>query len=157
MLNKLKNITFVFENCDSITVNGEYIDDLFVDDIRTSFKRLAVNCITKLETAHVFAVKINTNANIERYQFEQTDIEDFKQMTFDRFLLADITSVELELEEDSPPDKNHTKSEKYKFCVVWTDESDYYNESQVNIIDDNGNLYITIAKDKAIEDFFDLN
>ncbi len=156
MLSKFKNITFTFENCDFLTINEEHIDDLLIDDIKKSFRKIAINCITKLETAHIFAIKINANANVERYQFGQNGNENFKQMTFDRFLLNDITSVELEFEEENPADKNNTKSEKYEFNVVWTGESDYYNKSQVSIIDDNGNLYISIAKDRSVKDFFAL-
>ena len=42
---KLKNITLVFENCDSITIDGKYVGEFIVDDIHTSIERIACNAI----------------------------------------------------------------------------------------------------------------
>ncbi|MBD5534627.1 MAG: hypothetical protein HDQ99_02995 [Lachnospiraceae bacterium] len=98
---KLKYIEFVFENCDSIKIEGKYIGDFLVDNLETSIKRIACNSIEKIEVANTIAIEIHKDANKERYQFDQDHIEDFKQMTFDRFKeYGDITSIRFELEED---------------------------------------------------------
>ena len=35
MITKPKEITFVFENCDSIVIDGKYIGEFLVDDLHT--------------------------------------------------------------------------------------------------------------------------
>lgn len=157
MITKLKEITFTFENCDYITIDGKYIGDIFVEDIRTSIKRVACNCIEKYETTYGFAVEIHQDANQDRYEFDQTHIEEFKQKIFKRFVCCDITNVEIILEEDYVEKGKMPKTEKYSYYVHWTGDSDNYNESQIHYISKCGHLYLVIANGKSIEDFFDID
>lgn len=156
MITKLKNITFIFENCDSITIDGKYVGYFLVDDLKTSFERIACNCISKTENAGTFAIEIHKDANKERYQFNMTNCKDVKQMTFNRFLCSDITAIQFILEEDYVEDNKIPRADEYSYYVCWTGDSDYYNESQVNYISNDGHLYMTIAKGKSTEDFFNL-
>ena len=99
---KLKYITFGLENCDQITIEGKYVGDFVVQDIKTEIKRIACNAIDRIDSVDTFAVEIHKDANKERYQFNQTDYEDWKQMTFDRLnQYHDITSIEFELYDDN--------------------------------------------------------
>ena len=149
MVTNLKNITFHFENCDYITIDGKYIGGFLVEDIRTSFNRIASNCVMKMETAYIFAIEIHKDANNERYAFNQIGHNELRGMTFDRIKeYDDITSIEFELENE------YDDIEHYEYYINWTGDSDYNNDSQVSHIGGNGNLYIVIAKDKNVEDFF---
>lgn len=138
----LKEITFVFENCDYITIDGKYVGHFIVDDIKTSFARMACNYIGKCESTDTFVIEIHKDANKERCEL---GIEEYKQMTFDRFKMGDITSIEFVLEE-----------KKYQYYVNWVGYSDYVNDAQSTYISEDNNLYVVIAKNKEIEDFFDL-
>lgn len=154
---KLKNITLVFENCDSITIDGKYVGEFLVDDIHTSIERIACNAIERIDSADTFAIEIHKDANKERFQFDQTDYEDFKQMAFDRLsAYNDITSIQIDLIEDYVEEGQVPREEHYDYYVKWTGESDYTNESQVNYMSECGNFYIVIAEGKTIEDFFDM-
>ena len=154
---KLKNITFIFENCDSITIDGKYIGEFLVDDIYTSIERIACNAINRIDTANTFAIEIHKDANKERYQFDQTDYEDFKEMTFDRLNVChNITSIQIDLIEDYVEEGQVPREEHYDYYVNWTGESDYINNAQTNYLSDCGNFYIVIADGKKIEDFFDM-
>lgn len=152
---KLKNIEFIFENCDSINIDGKYIGDFLVDDIKTSIKRIACNCITKIDVAHTIAIEIHKDANHERYAFGQTQIEDFKQTVFDRLgAYNDITAIKFTLEKwcDGGP-----KDTTYSYYVDWTGDSEYSNEAQINYQSKEGHFYILI-KDKAqFVDYFDMD
>lgn len=151
---KLKQITFYFENCDWITIDGKYVGCFLVDELHTYFKRTARNAIEKVDAANVFAIEIHKDANKERYQFEQNQDDDFKQMTFDRFSKhRDISSIGFELE--VPIDEETCKLERYDYYLNWVGDSDYENEAQTNYISKDGHLYIVVATDKDIEDFFD--
>lgn len=154
---KLRQITLCFENCDRITVDGKYIGYFLVTDLCTEFRRIACNSIDKIDTANVFAVEIHKDANKERYQFGQEHIEDFKQMVFDRINeYKDITSIEFELEENYVEKGDSPCVEHYDYWVNWVGDSDYENEAQSNYMSKDGNLYIVIAAENGIEDFFDM-
>lgn len=150
---KLKNIDFIFENCDVISIDGKYIGDFLVDDISTSIQRIACNSIEEMTTAHTIAIEIHKDANRERYQFDQSQIEHFKQMMFDRFVsYNDITAIEFTLEEVyGDVGKDH----KYHYYVDWVGGSDYTNEAQVNYRSELGHFYIYIKKGGSLFDYFD--
>lgn len=154
---KLKSITLCFENCDWITIEGKYIGNMIVDDLHVCFKKIACNYIEKVETANIFAIEIQKDANKERYEFEQMSIEEFKQMTFDRLKEhKDITSIKFEMEEQYVKEGQVPKVDAYDYWVNWVGDSDNFNEAQTNYISKEGNLYIVIAEGKGIEDFFDM-
>lgn len=154
---KLKYIEFIFENCDSIIIDGKYIGDFLVDDLNTSIHRTACNSIDKMDVARIIAVEIHKDANRERYQFGHLS-PSFKQIMFDRFTnWADITEVQFELEEDYIQDGELAKQEYYQFYVDWIGDRDEINDSQKTYISKSGNLYVVIADGKKIEDFYDLD
>ena len=151
---KLKQITFYFENCDWIAIDGKYVGDFLVDELHTYFRRTACNAIEKVDEANVFAIEIHKDANKERYQFGQNQYDDFKQMTFDRFSKCrDISSISFELE--VPIDEKTAKLENYGYYLNWVGNSDYENEAQTNYVSKDGHLYIVVAENGGIEDFFD--
>lgn len=153
---KLKYITFVFENCDRITIDGKYVGDFLVDNLHTYIKRIACNSIDKIEVVKTFMIEINKDANVERYEFNQTHREDFRQMTFGRFMECDITAIEFELEDEYAEDGQLPYTEYYNYYVDWNNNDEYYNEIQNNHISKDGHLYIVISRDNSIGDFFDL-
>ena len=152
---KLKYIEFVFENCDSIKIEGKYIGDFLVDNLETSIKRIACNSIKKMDVANTVVIEIHKDANKERYQFDQNHIKNFKQMTFDRFKeYEDITCIQFELEEDYVEEGQVPRREYHDYYVDWTGDSEYTNNAQKTYLSKEGNLYIVIADGKNIEDFF---
>lgn len=152
---KLTYIEFVFENCDSIKIEGKYIGDFLVDNLTTSIKRIACNSIEKMDVANTVAIEIHKDANKERYQFGQSNIEYFKEMTFDRLKsYEDITSIQFELEEDYVEEGQSPRREYHDYYVSWTGDNEYVNEDQKTYLSKSGNLYIVIADKKNIEDFF---
>ena len=153
---KLKQITFCFENCDWITIDGKYVGDFLVDELHTYFNRIACNAIEKVDVANMFAIEIHKDANKERHQFEQDQYDDFKQMTFDRVSkYGDISSIDFELE--VPIDEETAKLENYSYYLNWVGDSDYENEAQTSYVSKDGHLYIVVAENRGIEDFFDWN
>ena len=151
MGSRLKEITFVFENCEYITIDGKYVGYFLVDDIKTSFARIACNYIGKQVSTDTFVIEIHKDANKERCPF---GITAYKQMTFDRFKENDITSIEFVLEKEV--DENTMRTEKYKYYTTWTGDDWQTNDAQSTYISKDGNLYVVIAKDKKVEDFFNL-
>ena len=152
---KLKHIEFTFENCDMIRIDGEHIGVFLVDDISTSIRRLGCNSIDKMDVAKTIAIEIFKDANKERDQFGQTQNEDFKQMTFDRFMeYNDITNIQFELIEDNGNDTKTSHAEYYDYYVDWTGDSEYTNGAQKTCIGDDGSLCILIADGKKIKEIF---
>lgn len=157
MITKLKEVTFVFENCDSITIDGKYIGEFLVDDLHTRFMRTASNCIGKMETVDTFAIEIHKDANKERFAFNQDDWEDYKEMVFDRIAYNDITQINFVLEEQYVEEGKIPCMESQHYTVSWIGDDEYINEAQTTYASKCGNLYVVISKDKGIEDFFDFD
>ena len=154
---KLKNLTLIFENCDYVTIDGKYIGNFIVDDLHTCFRRIACNAIDKVDTANTIAIEIHRDANKERYHFDQTQYENLRHKTFSRIEeYDDITHIEFELEEDYVEEGKIPRVERYEYCVGWVGDSDYENEAQTSYISNGGNMYLVIAENKGIEDFFDM-
>lgn len=150
---KLKQITFHFENLESITIDGKYVGYFLVDELNTYFARTACNSFDKIDVANVFAIEIHRDASKEYYAFGQMDCKDCKCMKFDRLTeYDDITSIQFELARERS--ELTSVVENYDYLVHWTGDSDFTNEAQTSYISDDGNLYIVIAEGKTIEDFF---
>lgn len=141
---KLKNITFTFENCEMITIDGKHIGNFLVDEIKTSIQRIACNAIMKMDIAKVIAIEIHKDANKSTHTFGR------KLMTFDRFLeYDDITSIEFAL------DDGNGNCTNYDYYVDWVGDSDMENEAQHSYVSKDNNLYVVISDGKNIEDYFD--
>lgn len=147
---RLESITLVLENCDWITIDGKYIKRFFVEDVKMSIRRTAINSIDKIEKVHHFAMEIDKNANIDRYAFEQ-EHDDFKEKLFDRLLeYDDITQIEFNLVGNL--DENYR--EHHHYYLAWESDDENNNAAQKSRLDEHGNLYILVDKDMEIEDCF---
>ena len=71
----------------------------------------------------------------------------------------DITAIEFDLEEQYVEDDEIPRLETYNYYTNWISANvrDDENEAQHSYISDNGNLYIVIAENKNIKDFFDFD
>ena len=145
---KLKEITFVFENCDSVTIDGYHVGHFVADNIVTSVRRLACNYIGKMDTVTTFAIEIHRYANITHYPF---GCKEFRRTVFDRLEeYNDIVSVMFTIVDENG------KEDKYDCYVDWTGDSEYTNDAQKTYISNAGNMYIVIDKALKIEDMFHL-
>ncbi|MEG1563767.1 MAG: hypothetical protein RR365_08580 [Bacteroides sp.] len=154
---KIDNLTLGFENCDFVTISGKYICSFLVDDIRTSFQRIACNSIEKIDVAYTFVVGIHKDADVKYNQF---GLEDFEATVFNRICGgSDITSIEFDLirqyEEDAPT-TNEPRTEHYRYLIEWSGECENKNTEQKTYISKCDSLYLVIDKNKGVEDFFDM-
>ena len=149
----LKEITFTFENCDWVTIDGKYVGRFCVDDIHKSIYRVGFNTIEEMDSVDFFTIEIHKNGNIEHYPF---GIKEDKEMAFERIVAYnDITSIRFELVADEDDD-DPIKSKKFDYLITWTGDNEYENDAQKSYISDLGNLYLAISKDKTIDDLYDL-
>lgn len=150
---KLKYITFTLENCDQITVDGKYIGDFYVGDIKSEIRRIACNSIMKMDISKEFAIEIHKKANKEHFEL---GCESFKTTVFEVLTRCnDITSIEFELEDQYVEDEEIPAKEYYDYFVNWCGDSDYDNDAQKSYISKPGHLYLVIDKNSKIEDYFD--
>lgn len=149
---KLKEITFHFENCDYLTIDGKYIGNFHVGDIKTVIQRIACNSIRQMDIVHTFAIEIHKDANKEHYPL---GIKEDKQSVFDRLTAwDDITSIEFTLVEQYENDTLLSNEVHYNYFVHWVGDNDVINLAQNHYISNQGHLYIVISEDKSIGHFF---
>lgn len=157
-MSRLKSITFVLENCERITISGKYVGYFLVDDIKTSFLRMAANWIDKQEIAKTFVIEIHKDAN--KHNYDSFGFVHSNTTVFDRLnKYADITHICFVLEKESVDNVENevAHEETYCYSVDWISEEPFYiNKAQKNYISKCGNMYIVIAEDAEIGDYFDL-
>lgn len=139
----IKGIELVLENCDTITIDSEYIGAIFLDDIKRDIWRCATNAIMDAETADHFAIEIFKEVGNYNSWLENEDMSVFDRLT----AWQDITSVIV----------NYNNDEQETFFVHYDDNNIFCgnNKYQKSYISAVGNLYIVVSKSKNIEDYFE--
>ena len=149
---RLKEIKFVLENCDWITIPGNYIGSFCVTDIKKYIARKAMNYIGEYEVAESFMIEIHSDADRFHKQFGQ--IQNVGHTKFKRLMdWKDITNIEFEIEDCW--DEENTTSKKYSYGVDWHEDDEFDNRYQKTYLSPSGHLYIVISADKDIFDVFD--
>lgn len=148
---KLESVTLVLENCDSITINSKYINDFCVEDIKHSIFKFCSGDVKKMKTANHFALSINKEANVKRCAFGIEDLRLEDESVFDRLIeYDDITQIEFDLVKDCEKDNN----ERHVYRLNWIGDDNSNNAAQKSLLDEHGNLYILVDKERDIEDCF---
>lgn len=141
MILKIRDITFVFENCEAITIDGRYIGDFFAENIDTSVQRVACNAINRIDLVKDFFVEIHKDANKD---------DGDQHRIFDRLNdWKNITKIEFELYDQY----QNTDEGYYKYYLEWPPEDYPENPYQENYLSKDGNLYISVSKFKGIADY----
>lgn len=145
---QLKQITFILENCDSITIEGKYIGSFGVINMREEIRRIACNAIDHMTIADC-ALEIHKNANQIHHEH---GLDMYACWVFDRLSAGDITSIEFDLVSDV----NSEHVEHYQFYTEWEGEG-AENLYQKSYVSDLGNLYIIISGKDDIPDMFNMD
>ncbi len=144
----LKQITFYFENCEYITIDGKYIGEFLVDKISASVSRVTVDSVRKMNVSKLFKIEIHKDADVEYCQFGD---ENYKRKIFERFEnYSDITEISFDLE-----DKDSDLNIHYDYYLNWIGDSSDMNLAQKSYRSNLGNLYIVVAEDEDIFELFD--
>lgn len=146
---RIKELTFVLENCERITVDGKYIGDFLVDDIRTYVSRLAMNWVDEMTVADTVVIELHKDANKEHNPFGAVD---YQTTVFERLFGNDITYIGFTLFEEN--DGVIVTEKEYDYSVNWCEDNDFINKYQKTYRSEQGNLYLVINKEKDIDDFF---
>ena len=131
-MKEIKAIEFVFENCESVTIDSKHIGDFLIEGIETKIRRVAVNCIGEYTSCKRFEVAISKEADVEIESYGEKIRKLSRINDWD-----DVTSIFLKYEDGS----------EKEISVPWIGEDDYNNEAQSSFIDKYGNLYLTINEE----------
>lgn len=150
---KLEKLTFKFENCDQITIDGKNIGFFEINNIHEDMYMERNGTISYTKRVDTFAIEIHSSENKERYPFGLSQLKDLKHTVFERLLRDDIVSINFTLK-----DINDDSLHSYTYYVYW-DENESNNDintSQNGYISKLGHLYISISKDYSFEHFFSI-
>lgn len=150
----IKTIEFVFENCEGIIIDGKYVGNIYIGDIKTEIARMACNHIGMEEICYSFYIELHKDADKEYNPFGDTND---KQTTFKRFLAYnDITQINVILYDQYAETEEEKKEIKKVYLLHWTGDSEMENASQKVYKAKTDWLYIVVDENKSIEDTFDL-
>lgn len=146
----IRSVDLVLEDCEVITIEGKYIGDFYLGDIRQEIARMACNHIGIEEICHSFRMEIHKDADKDDEWFGS------KRNVFKRLQeYDDITLVTVRLY-DQYAEEPEEDIEKH-YLLHWDGDSEYENENQKSFVANTGWLYLVVEKDKTIADAFDLD
>jgi len=147
MQEQIEKIEIILENCEMIIIEGKYIGDLSIEDIKYSIHRDACNSISEWLTCKELSMSINRNANLDTEEIWTLGLTDNKRDQFARINNhSDITSIYI-----------YFADNKVKHIYVpWNEDSDYFNKYQKSHINNYGDLFILISKESELNDVFNL-
>ena len=150
---KLEKLTFKFENCDQITIDGKNIGFFELDNIHEDMHMERNGTITYTKRVDTFAIEIHSSENKERYPFGLSQLKDLKHTVFERLLRDDIVSINFTLK-----DINDDSLHSYTYHVYWCENEldNNINTSQNGYISKLGHLYISISRNYSFEHFFSI-
>lgn len=147
MSKDIKEIEFVFENCEIIRFKPEELGEFHIGKIRESIDRVALNSIATSREADDIAIEIFKKAQFKPSVMDSGENKDyFKRIA----AFHDITHFNLIYADDT---------EDY-IGVVWEDSNnDEVNAYQREMYSELGNFYIIISSDKTkdFKDYFDID
>lgn len=146
----IRSVDLVLENCEVITIEGKYIGDFYLGDIRQEIARMACNHIGIEEICHSFYMEIHKDASKNVCSLD-TATNIFKRLR----AYSDITGVTVRLY-DQYAEEPEEDIEKH-YLLHWGGDSEYENEYQKSLVANTGWLYLVVEKDKTIADVFDLD
>ena len=140
---RLNWITFSFGNQDALTIEGVNVGDFLIDEVKQIVNRTDVDSIDVVNVAHQFAIEISKDANVDFYEFGDTETQAIK--VFDRLKENDITEIVFELADDE-------EVIQLSFMLSWSEDDDYTNLYQETLISKFGHLYISVndTNDKSV-------
>lgn len=158
-MNGISRIELGLENCEVITIDGKYIGSFDASNIHTDISRMGCNYIGKSQSCDSFAIEIYRDANIINRPFGIENDDDYIKI-FERITkYNDITSVTVYYDKKDDNYKDVETGESDYFYVTYEEENEGQlgspNIYQSSYINDFGDLYIVIDKDKKIFDLFD--
>ena len=148
----IRSIDLVLENCEVVTIEGKYIGNFYLGDIKQEIARMACNHIGMEEICYSFYVELHKDASKDYCPF---GIETEKTNAFKRLqAYNDITQVTVRLYNQYAEEQEEDIEKHY--LVHWTGDSEYENDSQKSYLADTGWLYLVIDENNQIEDVFDI-
>ena len=137
---KIKYLNLVFENLESVNIDGKYIVDFNCNDIKTSVSRIAVNSIEEMVTCKNFYFSVKKEGNKE---FENL-VNEVQGDIFSRICYNDITSISFKL-----VDERTNEKKVYQMYVTYKDGLHDTNELQESFISKGGNLFVSVGESKT--------
>lgn len=148
MQEQIDKIEIVLENCEIITIKGEYIGDLDIKDIRYSIGRIGCNYIDEAYTCEHFSMSINNDASLDdKVKFTLGDVDE-RRNPLERIMQCnDIVSIDVYFKDKKQPKEIY---------MPWDGDDNQDNEYQKTYMNQFGDLYIVVDREADIKDFFDL-
>lgn len=143
-MREVESIEFALENCEGVKIDRENIGTFYLDDIKRSISRSAMNSIGGNYTAENLVVQICSKANrLDAYTSTWSGND---RMPFERLTTHnDICGVQINYQDGSS---------EYLY-VKWIGDSEYNNDAQSSKINPHTNdLYIVVGKDLNLEEVF---
>ena len=146
MQEQIDKIEIGLENCELITIDGEHIGELNIEDIKYSINRIACNAILELYTCSHFSMSIHRDANKGEKTVSTVGVLDELRQPLNRLnKYPDITSLYVYFAGNDTPKQ---------IRLMWTTGDECNNPNQKTVFNRFGDLYIVVDEKLTIDDVF---
>lgn len=149
--NKQFKVKLVFENCEVLSVPGEYIIDLEILNPTWSVRRIAMNSISKVTVFNQALITVASeiaNADKEEILKESFIFEHENFDVIDYLKRNDITNIDV-------INADGTDEEVISGVFAWGPEDDYFNTYQNTLTNDLGDVAILVSNKENPSKEFD--
>lgn len=132
-LQKICNLAFEFENCDTAKISGNMVELFFAKGVLKNMVYSNTAGSREFDSCSELYARIERAANIPFKHFGEIGPE---TLLFDRIRQKDIVDVEITFDDGT----------KKRYTVPYKEEANNENQYQRSYIDQYGNLYISIGE-----------
>lgn len=138
-MKSIKKLSIIFENCESVNIETDYIGYVELSDIKNSIRKVACNCIGYSSVCETFLISIDHKIPKQTETYGDKLINPIDRLNE----YKDIVSISVTYEDDS----------EEEIYLPWGDR-EYTNQYQENYINKFGDIFICISEDHKLSDFY---
>ena len=143
-MHTIKKIIFTLENCEVISIDSEFILDMGFEDIKRSLRMVNGTDLMDLTVCNEVGIVLKGTGDRENKPFGM----ELGGKVYERLRYNDITAIEVEVEGKEEPISFYVDYDE-----VW---GSCKNKNQKTYTNKFNDLFIVIAKNKGLEDMFNM-
>lgn len=150
----MTGLRFIFRNGETWTIKREYIGDLWIKQVTTSYGRIGNSDFQEIHPCESLRIEINQEA--DHVNTSDINLGGLEQGMFDRVAShQDIEKMDiLYQDEDHPKSDVIVEVDRIYFPYKATDIDGFDNEHQSSFVSSENKLYIVIDPDKNVKDIY---
>ncbi|MBM6613783.1 hypothetical protein JTF06_02605 [Desemzia sp. RIT804] len=153
MQKEMTALQLFFRNGDTLVINREFIGDLWIKQVTTSYGRINGSDFQEIHPCQSFKIELLPEA--DRVDSDDINLGGLESGMFERIKkYSDIETMDLLYKTPTDPDSEAIQSERIYFPYEAQDPDGLDNKHQSTHMGADGHLYVLIDPEKTVTDVF---